>query len=110
MSTRDPDSTRTVWNDLPQDTRFRAVAGFIVHALLVAAAFRSLSKQDAANLRGPEILWKAVIPASIITPQDGYCQGGPAQTAPLLHVRETMAELRLTRSMTFPVSRFGRYS
>ena len=67
MSTGDPDSTRTVWNDLPQGTRSRAVAGFIVHALLVAAAFRSLSKQDAANLRGPKILWKAVIPASIIT-------------------------------------------
>lgn len=64
-------SPRTVWADLSTETRSRAVAEFIVYALLVAAAFRSLSKHDVADLRGSKSLWKGVIPASIVNIRQG---------------------------------------
>jgi hypothetical protein len=64
-------SPRTVWADLSTETRCRAVAEFIVHALLVAAAFRSLSKHDVDDLRGSKSLWKGIIPASIVNIRQG---------------------------------------
>ena len=42
------------------------MAESIVYALLVFAAFWSLSKQSEASLRGPKQMWKGVIPASIV--------------------------------------------
>jgi hypothetical protein len=43
----------------------------VVWVLLVILAFRSLSKQSDANLRGPKSLWKGVIPASITNFRSG---------------------------------------
>jgi hypothetical protein len=66
MDDNEHKSPRTVWQGLPKDTRSRAIAEFIVYALLVVVALRSLSKHDVADLRGPKSLWKGVIPASIV--------------------------------------------
>jgi len=54
------------WQGLPKDVRSRALAESIIYAVLVIAAFRSLSKQTEASLRGPKQMWKGVIPASIV--------------------------------------------
>ena len=59
-------ATRFSWQGLPKDVRSRALAESIIYALLVIGAFRSLSKQTEADLRGPKQMWKGVIPASIV--------------------------------------------
>ncbi len=66
MDSKEHKVTRFSWQGLPKDVRSRAVAESIVYALLVFAAFWSLSKQSEASLRGPKQMWKGVIPASIV--------------------------------------------
>ena len=58
-------SPRAAWEGLSPDDRRRIIIQAVIHVLLVVLAFRSLSKQNAANLRGPKQLWKGVIPASV---------------------------------------------
>lgn len=58
-------SPRTAWEGLSPDARRGVIIQAIVYVLLVVLAFRSLSKQSAASLRGPKQLWKGVIPASV---------------------------------------------
>ena len=66
MDNQEARTTRFSWQGLPKDVRSRALAESIIYALLVIAAFRSLSKQTEASLRGPKQMWKGVIPASIV--------------------------------------------
>ena len=66
MDNQKAKTTRFSWQGLPKDVRSRALAESIIYALLVIAAFRSLSKQTEASLRGPKQMWKGVIPASIV--------------------------------------------
>ena len=67
MDKNEQKPARPAWKNLPKDIKSRAIAEFIVYALLVLAALRSLSKRDAADLRGPKQMWKGMIPASIVT-------------------------------------------
>ena len=67
MSQSESKTPQAAWAGLSPGARRRVIIQAVVHLLLVVLAFRSLSKQSEANLRGPKPLWKVVIPASIIS-------------------------------------------
>jgi hypothetical protein len=78
VSQNEPKTLRASCNGLSQDGRRRLMIQAIVYVLLVVLAFRSLSRQEEANLRGPKPLWKGVIPASITS-----LRGGTASVVPI---------------------------
>jgi hypothetical protein len=65
MESTQQSTLRSRWEGFDRDTRIRAVALLVVHALLVVLAYRSLSRRDPTSLRGPKWLWSTVIPASV---------------------------------------------
>jgi hypothetical protein len=65
MNQNESKSPRAAWEDLSPDARRRVIIQAVIYVVLVVLAFRSLSRQSAANLRGPKQLWKGVIPASV---------------------------------------------
>ena len=75
MSQNQSKTPRAAWEGLSPEERRRVIIGAVVHVLLVALAFRSLSKQSEANLRGPKPLWMGVIPASILSLKGGNASG-----------------------------------
>lgn len=83
MSNNDPETPRAGWKGLSQDTRRRVIIQTVVYVVLVALAFRSLSKQNPADLRGPKSLWKGVIPASLTNFKAGSAWVAPV--GPLLY-------------------------
>ena len=83
MSNNDPETPRAGWKGLSPDTRRRVIIQTIVYVVLVTLAFRSLSKQNPADLRGPKSLWKGVIPASLTNFKAGSAWVAPV--GPLLY-------------------------
>ncbi|MDR9450731.1 MAG: hypothetical protein RI637_05870 [Acidimicrobiia bacterium] len=83
MSNNDSDTPRASWKGLSPDTRRRVIIQTVVYVMLVALAFRSLSKQSEADLRGPKSLWKGVIPASLTNFKAGSAWVAPV--GPLLY-------------------------
>ncbi len=83
MTTNDSESPRAGWKGLSPDTRRRVIIQSVVYVVLVALAFRSLSKQSEADLRGPKSLWKGVIPASLTNFKAGSAWVAPV--GPLLY-------------------------
>jgi hypothetical protein len=71
MSEYESKTPRAAWEGLSPEARRRVIIQAVVSVLLVVLAFRSLSKQSEASLRGPKPLWKVVIPASMITLKGG---------------------------------------
>ena len=83
MSNNGPETPRAGWKGLSPDTRRRVIIQTVVYVVLVALASRSLSKQSAADLRGPKSLWKGVIPASLTNFKAGSAWVAPV--GPLLY-------------------------
>jgi hypothetical protein len=77
MDQNESKSPRAAWEGLSSDARRSVIIQAVVHVLLVVLAFRSLSKQSAADLRGPKRLWKGVIPASVINLKAGMASVVP---------------------------------
>ena len=75
MSYNESKTPRAAWQGLSPEARRRVIIGAVVYALLVVLAFRSLSKQSEASLRGPKPLWMGVIPVSIISLKEGNASG-----------------------------------
>jgi hypothetical protein len=71
MSQNESKTPRAAWEGLSPEARRRVIIQAVVYVLFVVLAFRSLSKQSEANLRGPKPLWKGVIPASMISLKGG---------------------------------------
>lgn len=75
MSQSKSKTPQDAWAGLSPEARRRVIIQAVVHVLLVVLAFRSLSKQSEANLRGPKPLWRGVIPASIVSLKGGNTSG-----------------------------------
>lgn len=75
MSQNESKTPRAAWQRLTPEARRRVIIGAVLHVLLVVLAFRSLSKQSEAHLRGPKPLWMGVIPASIVSLKEGKASG-----------------------------------
>ena len=84
MSQSKSKTPQKAWAGLSPEARRRVIIQAIVHVLLVILAFRSLSKQREASLRGPKLLWTGVIPASIISLKGGNASG-VAPIGPILY-------------------------
>ena len=75
MSQSKSKTPQEAWAGLSREARRRVILQAVVHVLLVVLAFRSLSKQREATLRGPKLLWNGVIPASIVSLKGGTDPG-----------------------------------
>ncbi|MDF1597578.1 MAG: hypothetical protein P1T08_15980 [Acidimicrobiia bacterium] len=68
----EPADLRSRWAELDTKARVLAIVQAVVHLTLAFVAFRSLATRDTAAVRGPKLLWKSVIPASISTVRSGH--------------------------------------
>lgn len=83
MSNDNSPSPGSSWEGLSPDSKRRMIIQAVVYVVLVVCAFRSLSKQNPTDLRGPKSLWKSVIPATTVRLGPG--QAFVAPLGPLLY-------------------------
>lgn len=80
----EPGDLGSVWAEMDTGARVQAIVLAVVHLALAFVAFRNLAGRAANDVRGPKLLWKAVIPASISAVRGGHVRMLPL--GPLLYL------------------------